>query len=63
MTRPRRRRFRLVWQPDTEKPWIIQYDDGPQAWKDAYRFRQNGEAHRFLRSIRERDKALLEAER
>lgn len=58
MTRPRRRRFRLVWEPDKEKPWIIQYDDGPQAWKDTGRFHQYGEATRYLQDVRARDKLL-----
>jgi hypothetical protein len=63
MTTARRRRFRLVWEPDRPRPWIVQYDDGPQAWKDAWRFRQYGEAIRHIDDLRRRDRVLLEAGR
>lgn len=63
MTRPHRRRIRLVWEPQTDKPWIIQYDNATRRnWTDVLRFHQHGEATRYLRDVQTRDK-LLEAER
>lgn len=62
MTRPRH--FRIVMEPETDKPWVVQYSTSkPQTWSDVYRFRQPDEAENYVREAAARDRALLEAGR
>jgi hypothetical protein len=60
-----RRRLRIVWEPeDGTKPWVVQYDTPtPRQWTDVLRFTQYAQATEYVRTIRRRDRALLEAER
>ena len=58
------RRLRIVHEPNTTKPWVVQYDSTRgYLWADAQRFKEYDEATRYLAEINERDRALLEAER
>lgn len=65
MTRPRpARQFRLLFEEGRDRPWLIQYcKTWPNTWVDIVRFRQYGEAHRYVADARDRDKLLLEADR
>lgn len=59
------RRLRIVHEPGSPRPWIVQYDDGirGQVWKDAYRFAEGTDATAYVEEILTRDRALLEVER
>lgn len=58
------RRLRIVHEPDTTKPWVVQYDAArDHLWTDGQRFKTRDEAALYLAEINERDRALLEAER
>lgn len=58
------RRLRIIYEPDTTKPWIVQYDAyRSHTWTDAQRFAHSDEAVRYLEDVNARDRALLEAER
>lgn len=58
------RRLRIIYEPDTTKPWIVQYDaHRSHTWTDAQRFTYSDEATQYLKDINARDEALYEAER
>lgn len=65
MTRPRpARQLRLLYDEGRDRPWLVQYcRTWPNVWVDTIRFRHQDEADRYIADIRERDRALLEAER
>jgi hypothetical protein len=60
-----RRRIRIVWEPETGDPWIVQYDQPGyhHHWTDAFRFDSYMRATSYVKEISERDRILLEAER
>ena len=60
----RRRRFRIVWEDHTERPWIVQYDTRrDHTWTDVHRFATSLEATSYMTEVQLRDTLLLEAER
>jgi hypothetical protein len=64
MSRVHHRHLRVLCEPDAEKPWVVQYcATSPHTWIDILRFRQCGEAGRYVDEITTRDRALLEADR
>lgn len=61
MTRPRH--LRLIFDPGTTKPWVVQYSiDDTQTWVDVSRFHRPEEATNYVEEIAGRDRNLLEAE-
>lgn len=58
------RHFRIILEPETDKPWVVQYSTNEtQTWTDVYRFDRSEDAAKYTEEVAARDRALLEAER
>lgn len=66
MTERYHRRFRLIYEAGTKRPWVVQYGDNLDAhtWTDILRFHETdqGRAVAYLEDVRHRDH-ILEADR
>lgn len=53
------RHLRIICEPDTDKPWVVQYSTADtQTWTDVYRFHRSEDAVRYVNEISARDRLL-----
>jgi hypothetical protein len=55
-------RYRLIHDPNSQRPWIIERSRGHPHWVEIIRFTTKEEAHIYLAGITDNQHAYLESE-